>query len=241
MKLALIGYGKLGKAIEEIALKRGHEILLRVTKENAQSYDLSNCDMAIESTNPESVISNINKCMDSNIPVVVGTTGWYAQFDEVKNKVLEKNGSLVYATNFSVGVHLFWQANRALAKMMRGFSDYDVSITEIHHTAKKDAPSGTAITTAEILLEELETKKHWKLVNELERNNDDDIQIKAIREGDAKGTHIVTYESEVDRIELKHEAFSRAGFALGAVLAAEYLHNKKGVYSMRDVLKEHIN
>lgn len=239
MKIALIGYGKLGKAIEEVALHRGHDIVLRVTKANADSYQLTGCDLAIECTGPESAFENIKRCVEAKVPIVVGSTGWYEKFEEVKVMVKKNQGSLLYATNFSVGVHLFWEVNRALAKMMNNIPSYEVSITEIHHTAKKDAPSGTAITTAELLLEELDTKEHWKLVNEIDLNSGKDLLIQSVREGDAKGTHIVTYESTVDRIELKHEAFSREGFAAGAVLAAEYLQNNKGVYSMRDVLRQY--
>ena len=174
----------------------------------------------------------------ANVPVVVGSTGWYAKFDKIKQLVETQNGAMVYATNFSIGVHLFWEAERALAKLMRKFSNYDVTITEIHHTAKKDAPSGTAITTAEILLEEQQTKKQWILADGSNMKDETNLIIEAIREGDARGTHIISYQSEVDRIELKHEAFSRAGFAHGAVIAAEFLQNKKGVYSMHDVLEQ---
>lgn len=239
MKIALIGYGKLGKAIEEMAIKRGHEIVLRVTKANAHSYELTGCDVAIECTNPAAVLGNINRCLMANIPVVVGSTGWYDQFDIVKKNVDAHHGSLLYATNFSVGVHLFWEACRSLATMMDKFKNYDVRITEIHHTAKKDAPSGTAITTAEILVEELATKNQWLLTNERVVNKEHIIGIEALREGDVKGTHIVTFESKVDRIELKHEALNREGFASGALLAAEFLQSKKGVYSMRDVMKDY--
>ncbi len=237
MKIGIIGYGKLGKAIELVALKRGHEIALRVTKDNAETYELAGCEMAIECSNPESSIGNIKKCLSSKVPVVIGSTGWYNKFEEVINEVHQAEGALLYATNFSIGVHLFWEANKFLAGIMNKIGAYDVRLDEIHHTAKKDAPSGTAITTAEIILKEFDRKKEWVL-GEAGSNNDDQLIIKALREGDAKGTHIVCYESEVDRIELKHEAFSREGFAYGAVIAAEYLQNKKGVYSMRDVIDE---
>ncbi len=236
MRIGIIGYGKLGKAIGEIALQRGHEIVLKVTKENAESYELYGCDIAIECTNPESAVGNIKRCIAADIPVVVGSTGWYEHMDEIRKEVKRLNGSLLFATNFSIGVHLFWKANQALARIMNKVKGYEVQLTEIHHTAKKDAPSGTAITTAEVLLEELDSKKNWALSNDSSVTDKDNLMIKAIREGDAKGTHIVTYESNVDRIELKHEAFSREGFAYGAVIAAEFLHNKKGVYSMRDVI-----
>ncbi|MCX6190466.1 MAG: 4-hydroxy-tetrahydrodipicolinate reductase [Bacteroidetes bacterium] len=238
MKIALIGYGKLGKAIEEIALQKGHEIVLRVTKDNAHTYVLEGCDIAIECSNPEASFYNMTKCIEAHIPVVVGSTGWYHKFNDIKKSVEQHQGALLYATNFSIGVHLFWEANRALAKLMKKMKGYDVSITEIHHIAKMDAPSGTAITTAELLLEELETKKQWLLSSGSDLKRDENLLVHSIREGDAKGTHIVTYESAVDRIELKHEAFSRAGFARGAILAAEFLQNKKGVYSMHDVIMQ---
>lgn len=238
MKIGIIGYGKLGRAIEEIALKRGHEIVLKVTIDDADAYDLSACQMAIECTGPESAVGNIKKCLHAGVPVVVGSTGWYDKFEEIKKEVEKANGTLLYATNFSIGVHLFWEANKMLARIMNKVKAYDVRLTEIHHTAKKDAPSGTAITTAEILLQEHQTKKQWALANDDETKNDESLMITAIREGEAKGTHIVTYESDVDKIELKHEAFSREGFAYGAVLAAEFLQNKKGVYSMRDVIEK---
>jgi 4-hydroxy-tetrahydrodipicolinate reductase len=240
MNIALIGYGKLGKEIETVALERGHTIGQKVTIEEAQTYQLDGCDMAIECTGPESAVDNIRKCLKAGVPVVVGSTGWYAHFEEIKREIETRQASLVYATNFSIGVHLFWKANRYLAGLMRKFNDYNVAITEIHHTEKKDAPSGTAISTAEILMEESETRKHWKLVNEGETAPGDAIGITALREGDAKGMHVVSYESAVDRIELSHEAFSRKGFAHGAVLAAEFLQNKKGLYSMKDVLEDYI-
>lgn len=241
MKIALIGYGKLGKAIEEIAIQRGHEITLRVTKANAETYDLTGCEMAIECSSPETAIQNIRKCLEAGVPVVVGSTGWYVHFEEIKKLTENKMGSMLYATNFSIGVHLFWEANKALANLMRKMTDYDVSITEVHHTAKKDAPSGTAITTAEILMEILETKKQWELLSATSANDKSSLMITALREGDAKGLHKVIYEGAFDRIELIHEAFSREGFARGAVAAAEFLKNKKGVYSMRDVLQHYIN
>ncbi len=220
MKIALIGYGKLGKVIEQIAITRGHEITLKVTKANAESYQLSGCEIAIESTGPVSASKNITKCLDAGLPIVVGSTGWYDDFEMIKAETNSKNGALLYATNFSVGVHIFWEANKMLAQLMKIQPDYRVSLTEIHHTAKKDAPSGTAITTAEVILEQLQTQKHWKLVNEFENKDVTSLQVKAIREGDVNGTHIVTYESKVDKIELKHEAFNRSGFALGGLGAS---------------------
>jgi 4-hydroxy-tetrahydrodipicolinate reductase len=238
MKIALIGYGKLGKAVELAALGRGHEIILRVTRGNASDFSLDNIDVAIETSSPESAVPNILKCISSGIPVVVGTTGWYTMYDAVVQKTKEMKGSLLCATNFSIGVHLFWEANKHLASLMNKVKGYDVSMTEIHHIHKKDAPSGTAITTAELLLGHLKEKSGWKLKEEA---SGDEIAIEAIREGDAKGTHIVRYTSEVDEIELSHKAFSRDGFALGAVLAAEFLKDRPGIYSMADVIKNILN
>ncbi len=235
MNIAIIGYGKLGKVVEEVALQRGHQVVVKVRKENAENFSLAGCDIAIETTNPESAVRNIFQCIDEGVPVVVGTTGWYNAYDAVVQKVKAHNGSLLTATNFSIGVHLFWEANKHLATLMNKVKGYDVSMTEVHHTMKKDAPSGTAITTAEILLGHLDDKKGWKLKDS--DLNADEIGIEAIREGDAKGTHIVRYSSDVDLIEIKHEAFSRNGFALGAVLAAEFLADKKGIHTMADVIK----
>jgi 4-hydroxy-tetrahydrodipicolinate reductase len=239
MKIAIIGYGKLGKAVEEAAMRRGHQVVLKVTKSNAEDFSLQDIDIAIETTNPESAISNIHKCIDAGIPVVVGTTGWYQDYDAVVQKVKEYHGSLLTATNFSIGVHLFWEANKHLASLMNKVSGYDVSITEIHHIHKKDAPSGTAITTAELLLGHLKDKSAWKLKEDKMAANE--IPIESVREGDARGVHIVRYQSAVDIIELKHEAVSREGFGLGAVLAAEFLLERKGVFTMADVIKNIIS
>ena len=235
MKIAILGYGKMGKVIEEIAIQRGHSIALKVNQTNL-NFDLElfrDCDVAIEFSSPESAIENINKCFDANIPVVVGTTGWYAQFNAVQERCVSENKGLLYATNFSVGVNIFYEINKKLAALMDGNSQYDVKVKEIHHTQKLDAPSGTAISIAEGMIDNLDRKDSWKndvLVCENE------LAIESIRTEDVPGTHVVKYESEIDIIEIKHEAKNRNGFAFGAVLAAEYIRDKKGVFTMKDVL-----
>lgn len=225
----------MGKVIEEIAIQRGHSIALKVNQTNL-NFDLElfrDCDVAIEFSSPESAIENINKCFDANIPVVVGTTGWYAQFNAVQERCVSENKGLLYATNFSVGVNIFYEINKKLAALMDGNSQYDVKVKEIHHTQKLDAPSGTAISIAEGMIDNLDRKDSWKndvLVCENE------LAIESIRTEDVPGTHVVKYESEIDIIEIKHEAKNRNGFAFGAVLAAEYIRDKKGVFTMKDVL-----
>ncbi len=237
MKIALIGYGKLGKAIEAIALERGHEIALRVTRANAETYDVTGCDVAIECTNPEAAVGNITRCLNARVPVVVGTTGWYHELDRMKQLSESQHTSMLCATNFSIGVHIFWETNKVLAKLMYKIKGYDVKITETHHVHKKDAPSGTAITTAELIMQEQPMKKSWVLKEGDRVPDESELMIEALREGEAKGTHVVTYTSAVDFIELKHEAFNRNGFASGAVLAAEFLIDKKGVFTMQDVIE----
>lgn len=235
MKIAILGYGKMGKVIEEIALQRGHSIELKVNQTNLD-FDielLSACDVAIEFSSPESAVENISKCFDANVPVVVGTTGWYAQFNTVKEKCFSENKALLYATNFSVGVNIFYEINKKLAALMDANSQYDVKVKETHHTEKIDAPSGTAISIAEGIMENLERKNSWKNdVNVSEK----ELAIQSIRTKDVPGTHVVKYESDIDIVEIKHEAKNRNGFAFGAVLAAEYIREKKGVFTMKDVL-----
>jgi len=236
MVIALIGYGKMGKIIEEIALQRGHKITLKIDIDNISDFtkeNLQQCDVAIEFTGPHSAKENILKCIDAGIPVVSGSTGWLESWNEVENKCKEKNGSLLYASNFSVGVNIFFEVNKRLAQLMKQHSSYEGSLEEIHHTQKKDAPSGTAITLAEQVLQEVPRKKKW--VNEVSENPED-LVIISKREDPAPGTHSIKYSSVVDDIEIIHTAHSRNGFATGAVLAAEFLFNKKGIYNMRDVL-----
>ncbi|MBV1924839.1 MAG: 4-hydroxy-tetrahydrodipicolinate reductase [Flavobacteriaceae bacterium] len=231
MKIALLGYGKMGKIIEKLALQKGHQIVLKTTSKDS-SFDLSETDVAIEFSTPNAAIQNIKTCFEQDTPVVSGTTGWLDQYDEMIKFCENRNGSFIYASNFSVGVNLFFSMNEYVSKLMKPWKDYDVSIEEIHHTEKKDAPSGTAISLAEGILNNSE-KKDWKLDSDSER----ELNISAKRIDDVKGTHIISYDSEIDSISIKHEAHSREGFALGAILAAEWLQHKKGVYSMKDVLE----
>lgn len=235
MNIALIGYGKMGHIIEEIAISRGHQIVSIIDIDNKADMDsdaFRSADVAIEFTRPESAIENIFKCFEVGVPVVVGTTGWLDKLEEVKAEMKKKNGTLFWASNFSVGVNIFNAANKFLAKIMNDYDVYNVSMTEIHHIHKLDAPSGTAITLAEGIMENLDRKKSWKLDTE---ESSEDIAIKAVREGEVPGTHIVTYDSEVDTITFSHEAKSRRGFALGAVIAAEFTAGKKGFLSMNDI------
>lgn len=230
MKLALLGFGKMGKTIEKLALAKGHTVVYK-SMSNASEGILTEADVAIEFSNPESAVANITKCFDQNIPVVCGTTGWLSNYDEVVKLCKKRNGSFIYASNFSVGVNLFFKLNSELAKLMQPWEAYDVSIEEIHHTEKKDAPSGTAITIAEGILP-FRNKTDWKLDEVSEKV----IQIDAKRIDDVKGTHTVSYTSAIDTIKITHEAHSREGFAKGAILAAEWLQHKKGVFTMKDVL-----
>ena len=236
MKIALLGYGKMGMAIEEVALQRGHEIVLKVNIDNLEDNTIENirkADVSIEFTGPESAFENVKRSIDSGVPVVCGSTGWLHQFEEAKKYCEKKNGALLYASNYSVGVNIFFALNKTLASLMAPHKEYDVFVTEIHHTQKKDAPSGTAITLAEQVLEKLTRKKKW--VNSQSRNPDD-LVILSERIDPAAGTHHVHYHSDIDDLEIIHTAHNRKGFATGAVLAAEFLHNKKGVFSMSDVL-----
>ncbi|NOQ27738.1 MAG: 4-hydroxy-tetrahydrodipicolinate reductase [Bacteroidales bacterium] len=237
MNLAIIGYGKMGKEIEQIALDRGHKVLLKIDESNVSSVnkdDFKNIDVAIEFTVPGSAFSNINLCFKYDIPVVSGTTGWLNQFDIILEKCKTENQTFFYASNYSIGVNLFFKLNRNLAKMMNNFPDYSVKVEETHHTKKVDAPSGTAITITEGLIENIERKNKWEEENE---NSDDSIAVKSFREGNVPGNHKIIYESEFDKIMIEHDAKSRKGFALGAVLAAEFIADKKGYYTMNDLLK----
>jgi 4-hydroxy-tetrahydrodipicolinate reductase len=237
LKIALIGYGKMGKAIEGIAIERGHEIVLRIDAENTEALNndnLQQADLAIEFTNPDSAINNIKQCFDAAIPVVCGTTGWLEHWDQIKADCENKNGSFLYASNFSIGVNLFFELNKKLAQLMQNRPEYNCSIEEIHHTAKKDAPSGTAITIAENIIASNPNKKNWVLGETADINS---LSITSKRIDPAPGTHIVSYNSVIDSIEIKHTAHNRIGFATGAVLAAEFLLGKKGVYGMGNVLE----
>jgi len=236
MKIALIGYGKMGKAIEQIAVNRGHEIVLKIDEYNLADFNkqnISKADAAIEFTGPHSAYENVRKALSFDVPVVCGSTGWLEKLDEIKKLCLERNGSFIYASNYSVGVNIYFEINKKLASLMAAHRDYEVQVTEIHHTQKKDAPSGTAITIAEQILENIKGKKGW--VNHIS-DNPGDLEIISERIDPAAGTHKVKYSSGVDDIEIIHTAHSREGFALGAVLSAEYIKDKKGIFSMKDVL-----
>lgn len=236
MKVAIIGYGKMGKTIEPILIQRGHKVVLKIDASNLADLNLLNlqkCDVAIEFTRPESAIQNYQLCFDAGIPIVSGTTGWLDKLEMVKEDLRAKNGSLFYAPNFSIGVNIFFKVNEFLARLMNGHTNYDVEMDEIHHMQKLDSPSGTGIRTAEIILKELERKNAWV---ENVKNSENELLIKVKREDNVPGTHVVEYLSAVDKITLGHTAFSREGFALGAVLAAEFIKDKHGLYEMKDML-----
>ena len=230
MKIALLGYGKMGKVIEQIALERNHEIVLR--KGSQDSFEgLENADVAIDFSVPSVAVENISTCLEKGIPVVSGTTGWLEKYDEMVALCNQKNGSFIYGSNFSLGVNIFFELNEYLAKMMNNLKQYKVSMEEIHHTQKLDAPSGTAISLANGIIKN-SSYENWTL----DVTNDNKIHIDAKRIENVPGTHSVFYDSEVDQIEIKHTAHSREGFALGSVVAAEWIIGKKGVFTMKDVL-----
>ena len=235
MKIALIGYGKMGKTIEQIALQRGHQIVSIIDINNTADFEseaFRSADVAIEFTTPATALGNYMRCFAANVPVVSGTTGWLEHLDEVKAKCEQEGKTFFYASNFSVGVNIFFALNRYLAKIMNGFPAYDVRMTEVHHIHKLDAPSGTAITLAEGILENVERKERWTLET---AEQPTDLPIHAIREGEVPSIHEIIYESEADTISIKHDAKSRAGFALGAVIAAEFTAGKKGFLGMNDL------
>ncbi|AWH74435.1 4-hydroxy-tetrahydrodipicolinate reductase [Dokdonia sp. Dokd-P16] len=232
MKIALLGYGKMGKTIESIATDRGHEIVARVN--SPESFTLADADVAIDFSIPDSAVDHLTKCFEAGVPVVSGTTGWLDNYQDMVAFCTKNKGGFIYASNFSVGVNLFFEFNRKLAAIMAPHKDYKVDMTEIHHTQKLDAPSGTAITLAEGIIEASDYTA-WDL-NEGQNIQEDHLPISAEREGTVPGTHIINYKSEIDTITLSHEAHSRHGFALGAVVAAEWLQGKQGVFTMRDVL-----
>ncbi|HEV3411193.1 MAG TPA: 4-hydroxy-tetrahydrodipicolinate reductase [Puia sp.] len=236
MKIALIGYGKMGHAIEEIARSKGHEIVLKVSIENVEDNTIDNirkADAAIEFTGPHSAFDNIIRCIDAGVPVVSGSTGWLDRLVEARQYCRVKKGSFLYASNFSIGVNIFFEINSRLAELMAPHPDYEVRITEIHHTEKKDSPSGTAISLAEQILEKIPRKKAW--VNHIS-DNLHNLEILSERIDPAPGTHRIEYRSAIDTIEITHTAHNRRGFAMGAVLAAEFLRGKEGIYQMSDVL-----
>ena len=244
MKIALLGYGKMGKIIEKIATDRKHEIVLTIDHDNLHDLtaeNLQKADVAIEFSTPATVLGNIEKCFAAGVPVVVGTTGWHHEMAQIKEQCAYTKSAMIYATNFSVGVNIFFHVNKILAKLMNNYPYYDVQVEEIHHTQKLDSPSGTAITIAEGIIDNLESKAGW--INILTTDDaaddsnvpNDQLLIESLRIEGVPGTHTVLYDSEVDTIELKHTAHNRTGFALGAVLAAEWIAGKKGFYSVEDM------
>ncbi|MFZ3575854.1 4-hydroxy-tetrahydrodipicolinate reductase [Tenacibaculum finnmarkense] len=230
MKIALLGYGRMGKEIEKIALQRGHEIIIKAS--GTATYDITKADVAIDFSIPDAAFNNISHCVNNQIPVISGTTGWLEKYDSIVELCNQKQGAFIYASNFSLGVNVFFELNKQLAKMMQTLDQYTISIEEIHHTKKLDAPSGTAITLAEGIIEN-SAKKAWELDA---KTSEENIPITAIRTPDVPGTHTTTYDSIVDSIAIKHTAHNRQGFALGAVIAAEWLADKTGIFTMRDVL-----
>lgn len=237
MKIALIGYGKMGKEIEQILIARGHTIPLIIDLNNTNDLDtahLQKVDVAIEFTTPSTAYGNVVKCLEEGVPVVCGTTAWLDKLPEVEQLCKEKNGAFFYASNYSIGVNIFFEINRRLAQLMNRFGEYDVTIEETHHTQKKDAPSGTAVTLAEGVLENLDRKQKWVCST---TTVPEELEVVAIRRSVVPGTHTVTYESDVDALSITHMAKSRRGFALGAVLAAEFLHGKTGIFSMKDLMQ----
>ncbi|PQB07618.1 4-hydroxy-tetrahydrodipicolinate reductase [Polaribacter filamentus] len=230
MKIALLGYGRMGKEIEKIAISRGHEIVIK--KDVDDEIEITLADVAIDFSVPNSAFNNISNCLNNNVPVISGTTGWLENYKDAVALCKEKKGAFIYASNYSLGVNIFFELNKQLAKMMNTIEGYNISMEEIHHTLKLDAPSGTAITLAEGIIEN-SSKNNWELG---EKTSEENIAIVAKRIPDVPGTHTVCYESEVDTIEIKHTAHSRKGFALGAVIAAEWIADKTGVFSMEDVL-----
>ena len=236
LKIVLIGYGRMGQEIEKAAKMRGHSILFSVDKDDQDKLtteNLKQADVAIEFSIPEAAFDNIMACFKAGVPVVSGTTGWLDNFYEIRKYCIEHKNAFFYASNFSIGVNLFFQANKYLARIMNSYPNYDVSIEEVHHKHKLDAPSGTAINLADILIETLNQKESWILGDNASSS---EIAIEAKREGDVKGIHEVIHDSEIDFIKLKHSAKSRKGFAQGAVMAAEFLKDKTGVYTMNDLL-----
>lgn len=236
MKIALLGYGKMGREVEKTALERNHEICLIIDITNTRDLteeNLSGVDVAIDFSTPDGAYQNIITCFKSNTPIVCGTTGWLAKFDTVMKMCKEEGHAFFYASNFSLGVNIFFNLNKYLARIMNKFNEYDCSVEEIHHIHKLDAPSGTAITLSRDIIDLIDRKSRW----ELNQSSDyDSIKITSIRENEVPGTHIIAYDSAVDSIEIKHAAKNRKGLALGAVLAAEFLHGKKGYYTMSDML-----
>ncbi len=230
MKIALLGYGKMGKVIEDIAIERGHQIVIKTSDESG--YDITQADVAIDFSVPQAAFFNIAKCLKQGVPIISGTTGWLDKYNDAVTICKENNGAFIYASNFSLGVNIFFELNKNLAKMMSNLKQYDVSIEEIHHTQKLDAPSGTAISLAEGIISEHSVYNKW-LLNDIEEQT---IPISAKRINNVPGTHIIEYKSKSDSVNISHTAHNRQGFALGAVVAAEWILDKKGIFTMKDVL-----
>ena len=231
MKIALLGYGRMGKAIEAIALQRGHTIVIKTSQD--KDYDITTADVAIDFSIPSAAYNNISNCINHNVPVISGTTGWLEKYNAIVSLCEKQKGAFIYASNFSLGVNIFFELNQYLAKMMAKLEDYKVDIEEIHHTQKLDAPSGTAITLAEGIIQNNKAYNNWKLDKAKDAKT---IAIEAKRITDVPGTHIISYTSPIDTIKIEHEAHNRQGFALGAVIAAEWIIDKSGVFTMKDVL-----
>ena len=234
MNILIIGYGKMGKTIERIALDRGHSIAGKIDIDNASDLDTVEADVAIEFSHPDAAYHNVKRCLERDIPVVCGTTGWISKKEEIERICKDRYGAFFYASNYSLGVNIFFKVNQFLARIMNDFPEYDVSMNEIHHAEKKDAPSGTAITLAEGIMKNLQRKKSWTGVD---NEKAEELLIKSFRIDQVPGTHVVKYASPIDDIEIKHTAHSREGFALGAVLVGEWLPGKKGALGMDDFLK----
>ncbi|MCF8330504.1 MAG: 4-hydroxy-tetrahydrodipicolinate reductase [Crocinitomicaceae bacterium] len=238
MKIALIGYGKMGKAIEKLAMAKGHQITAIVDSQNSiENTNFDDVDVAIEFTRPELAVKHMNFCLEIGLPIVVGTTAWQNELKIITENVSKYNGALVHASNFSIGVNLFFEMNKKLAKIMEAHPAYKLEMTEIHHTQKLDKPSGTAVTLAEGIIEQNTNYKNWRLAESNELENGNEFFIHALREENVPGTHLVNYSSPIDSIQIQHIAHTRDGFALGAILAAEWIKNKKGIFTMKDVLQ----
>lgn len=240
MNIAIIGYGKMGKTIEKIALGKGHHIVAKAQMNDWDDFDNidpSTIDVAIEFSQPEAAYMNINKCLQLGIPVISGTTGWLDQKKEIEDVCRVKNGTFFYASNFSIGVNIFFEINKLIAKMMNKFPEYNVQMEEVHHIHKKDSPSGTSLTLAEGIFENHNATTKWVETDDAASVNKDQLPIKAIRREEVPGTHTIEYKSSVDTITLEHEAHSREGFALGAVLVAEWIIDKKGILGMKDFIQ----
>jgi len=237
LKIGLIGYGKMGKTIEKLAIKNGHEVVLRISSSNVlelNAQNLSKLDVAIEFTTPDSAAKNLQILAQNKVATVCGSTAWLSDYKRIADLFNENNTPFLYASNFSVGVNVMFAVNKYLAKIMDKLSEYDISMIESHHTEKKDAPSGTGVTLAEQIIYNIERKVDWHQEN---KNINNKINIQSIREDDVKGIHDVKYTSNIDEITIRHEAYSREGFAKGALIAAEFIYNKNGIFSMSDVLK----